>query len=123
MKNLCPCGSGMEYKSCCELIHLNVQAAQSAEQLMRARYSAYVKHNIDFIYQTFHPQTRRFQSQKTIAQWATENKWMGLEIIHATKQTVEFKAHYLDAELKAQEHHEKSTFKQSQGIWYFVDGQ
>ena len=46
----CPCNSQKNYAECCELLHKNITKATTAEQLMRSRYSAYAKHEIDFIY-------------------------------------------------------------------------
>lgn len=121
-QQLCACGSNKFYKECCCLLHQDYKKAESAEQLMRARYAAYVVHDIDFIYSTFHPSTRRFQNKKDIESWAKESKWMQLEVIKATTNTVEFKAHYLDNNMNVQIHHEKSNFKQVQNIWFYVDG-
>ena len=47
--DLCPCGSGKKYGECCEPIIKGKEKASTAEACMRARYSAYVKHEIDFI--------------------------------------------------------------------------
>lgn len=46
----CPCGSGSEYSKCCGKIHLDVNAykAATAEQVVRARYSAYAKKQVKF---------------------------------------------------------------------------
>ncbi|WP_241254986.1 YchJ family metal-binding protein [Sphingobacterium sp. DR205] len=118
----CPCGSGLTFAECCQQVHSNYTKATTAEALMRARYSAFVVGNIDFLYNTFHPTTRRFQNKNAIEQWAKENKWMQLNILKATFSTVEFEAHYLDSELQVQIHHEKSTFKQQGDLWYYVDG-
>lgn len=118
----CVCGNNEEYSNCCEIIHVDHKKAKTAEMLMRARYSAFVKQDINFLYNTFHPSTRRFQNKKEIEKWAVESKWMHLEIIKSSLSTVEFKAHYLDTNLEVQVHHEKSTFKEQQGLWYYVDG-
>ena len=118
----CPCNSHKEYSECCGKIHEDPKNATTAEELMRARYSAFVLHQIDFIYNTFHPATRRFQNKKDITIWAQENKWMQLEIVQSSTQTVEFKAHFVDRDGQVQIHHEKSTFKQQQNCWYYVDG-
>lgn len=118
----CPCGSNKTYFDCCNRIHTNLKNATSAEELMRARYSAFVKLNIEFIYDSFHPTTRRFQNKKDIEIWAKENKWMQLEIIKSTESTVEFKAHYLGPDLEVNVHHEKSKFKLVQNCWYYYDG-
>ncbi|MGJ1430096.1 YchJ family protein [Sphingobacterium spiritivorum] len=122
MVQKCPCGSGEDYPNCCQNIHKNIQEATSAEKLMRARYTAFYLELVDFIYDSFHPSTRRFQNKKDIRQWAQENKWMHLEILHVTPQTVEFKAHYMNPQSEIHTHHEKSTFKQFNKVWYYVDG-
>lgn len=116
----CPCGNEQDFKSCCELIHRDISKAETAEKLMRARYAAFAVGNIDFLYDTFHSTTRRLQHKKEIESWAKQNKWMQLEILNSTHSSVEFKAHYLDQNLDAQVHHEKSKFKQIQHIWYYV---
>lgn len=118
----CPCGSGAPFGECCLQIHHTHAKAITAEALMRARYSAFVVGNIDFLYNTFHPTTRRFQNKNAIEQWAKENKWMQLSILKATFSTVEFEAYYLDTTMEVQMHHEKSTFKQQGNLWYYVDG-
>ncbi|MCA5005771.1 zinc chelation protein SecC [Sphingobacterium sp. WQ 366] len=118
----CPCGSSKSYIECCNSIHANPKNANSAEELMRSRYCAFVKLNIEFIYDTFHPNTRRFQSKKDIENWAKENKWMHLEVLKSTDTTVEFKAHYLDVNLDVKVHHEQSTFKRTQNCWFYLDG-
>lgn len=41
-KKACPCGSGRPYTDCCEPYH-NGGLEPTAESLMRARFSAYVK--------------------------------------------------------------------------------
>ena len=48
-KDLCPCGSGKCYGECCEPVIKGSIKAPTAESLMRARYSSYVKHEIDSI--------------------------------------------------------------------------
>ncbi|WP_367209539.1 YchJ family protein [Sphingobacterium sp. R2] len=120
--HLCPCGTGINYDECCQQIHRCHAKAHTAEALMRARYSAFVKKEIDFLYRTFHPSTRRFQNKQAIGHWAIENKWMQLQILKSTLHTVEFEAHYLDAQMQVQVHHEKSTFKKQGDLWYYVEG-
>ena len=59
---LCPCGSGNPYSECCELIISGSRPADTAEQLMRARYSAYVFALMDFIFESTHPDHRQGQT-------------------------------------------------------------
>ena len=57
----CPCGSQLGYMKCCGLIHTNADAFANAtpEQVVRARYSAYAKRNVDFIIGSTHPLNER----------------------------------------------------------------
>ncbi len=123
MIQLCPCGSTLSYQNCCNRIHQDQKLAETAEQLMRSRYAAFCLRLIDFLYDSFHPQTRRFQKKSEIEQWAKENNWQELQIVKSTTSTVEFKAYYMDLRGELHIHHEKSNFKQLNGIWYYYDGQ
>ena len=49
---LCPCGSKKEFGSCCGPIIAGTKKAETAEELMRSRYTAYVTHDIDHIVKT-----------------------------------------------------------------------
>jgi len=122
MNENCYCGSDRSYDDCCQKIHNNPKTAESAEQLMRARYSAFALHLVGFIYETFHPTTRRFQKKTEIEQWSKENKWIGLEIIKSTENTVEFKAFFINPNAQTEYHHEKSRFQKIQKTWYYLDG-
>ena len=48
-ENKCPCLSGKNYADCCEGIIKGTKKAETAEALMRARYSAYAKAEVEFI--------------------------------------------------------------------------
>ncbi|MBL1409351.1 YchJ family protein [Sphingobacterium faecale] len=119
---VCYCGSAKDFENCCSLIHSASLSASSAEILMRARYSAFVVGDVSFLYNTFHPSTRRYQSKQDIKNWSTQNKWLKLEIINSTQNTVEFRASYKDQANVQHVHHEKSNFKELQGQWYYIDG-
>ncbi len=125
----CPCNSEKEYSQCCEPFHKEVATPKTAEILMRARYSAFVKEEIDFIASTHIPGTKDFDLDEA-RQWAKTSTWKGLEIVKAEKggetQTegiVEFKAKYSDNTDKDYLHHELATFKKIKDKWYFEQGQ
>ncbi|GAL25637.1 UPF0225 protein YchJ [Vibrio variabilis] len=44
----------MNYQECCQPIHNDVTLAKKPEQLMRARYSAHLTKNVDFVVATYH---------------------------------------------------------------------
>ncbi len=77
----CPCGSGAEFSLCCGPIIDGAKAASTAQQLMRARYTAHTLANMAFILKTHHPAKRTDIDEDATAQWAKESEWLGLEII------------------------------------------
>lgn len=119
----CYCCSSKLYEYCCQPYVLNNQKAPTAESLMRSRFAAYCVHNADYLMETTHVSTRKFHNKAETFAFATQNKWRKLEIISSSETVVEFKAYYVDSNLKPQIHHEKSTFKQEEGSWYYVDGE
>jgi hypothetical protein len=60
----CPCGSSLGYMKCCGRLHTNedAYASASAEQVVRARYSAYAKRVVDFVVGSTHPLNKNFQA-------------------------------------------------------------
>ncbi len=118
----CSCGSSLEYSKCCEPIIQEKKLAETPEALMRARYSAYVKSEVHFLRESLAPDSRADFSEKDVRDWSKHSEWLGLEIIAAKGDTVEFNAKY-KTEGKILEHHEVSTFKKIAGKWYFQDGE
>lgn len=125
----CPCGQEIEYKECCEPFHKGDQLPSTAQKLMRARYSGFVKNQIQFIADTHIPGTEDFDIDEA-RQWATTSTWKGLEVVKSQKGTeaddtgiVEFKALYADKDNKDYLHHEIATFKKLEGRWFYEDGQ
>ena len=122
MANNCYCGNLLTFENCCQPIINGIKKANSAEELMRSRYSAYCTQEADYLVNTTHLSTRKFHKKAAILDWSQSNNWLKLEVIVATETTVEFKAFYVDENLKAQMHHEKSTFVFENGSWFYVDG-
>ncbi|MBX7430911.1 YchJ family protein [Mycobacterium sp. Y57] len=115
----CPCGAATPYGSCCLPLHLGERQAQTAEQLMRSRYSAYVVGDGDYLWRTWHPRTR----PQDVASDATVT-WTGLEIVDRVgggpgddTGEVEFLARHPAGVL-----HERSRFARRAGRWFYVDG-
>ena len=122
MANNCYCGHSLSFENCCQPIINGIKKATSAEELMRSRYSAYCTQASDYLVNTTHLSTRKFHKKSDILEWSKSNNWLKLEIISSDETIVEFKAYYLDESLKAQMHHEKSTFVFENGNWFYVDG-
>src|SRR3569832_2391172 len=77
----CPCGSGKEYEACCGEIIGGKRAAPTAEALMRSRYSAFVKDEIDYLRESLHPDHRRAYAPVATRQWAEQSEWEKLEVV------------------------------------------
>lgn len=125
---ICPCGSGNPYSECCEQIISGGQPAKTAEQLMRARYSAYVFADMDFIFESTHPDHCQGYDHAGTKEWAETADWQGLEIVDSKKGgaddsvgEVEFIARFIEKGEK-REHHEAGQFKRKDGRWYFTEG-
>ena len=121
----CPCGNVTAYASCCGHLH-DGAAALTAEQLMRARYSAYVMQREDFLLASWHAGSRPPSLQ--LAAQQPQPSWLGLEIRQhqqddAGRATVEFVARYRLGGGRAQRQHETSRFLFEDGRWYYLDGE
>ena len=132
-ESLCPCGgersghsSDRSYETCCQPLHLGLKSAETAEQLMRSRYSAFAKLEIDYLVQTTAIGQQQDLDVDAIRQWAEANQWQKLEVLQHqpkvdnTHALVEFKAYYHDGQ-QAQVHHEQSYFVRYEQHWYFLD--
>lgn len=125
----CPCGLKKEYADCCEPIIKGRVKASTAEALMRARYSSYVKHEIDFIADScVRDEGKNNIDLDETRKWSEESEWLGLTI-HGTQKggtsdtegTVDFSAFYIRDGLK-DEHRELAKFKKVNGEWFYADG-
>ena len=123
---LCPCQSGKSYTDCCQPFHLHQMIPDSAEKLMRSRYTAYTQVNIPYIVETTVPAQQPLLDQQAMQLWGDETDWAGLKIIShqpfvsKIHSWVEFKA-FFNIENGIDAHHERSLFVLISGRWYFVD--
>ncbi|PKL07936.1 MAG: hypothetical protein CVV51_11535 [Spirochaetae bacterium HGW-Spirochaetae-7] len=126
MSELCPCGSGRDYSACCGPVIAGKSKAQTAEALMRSRYTAYAKCAVDHILKScvaddgIDPEGTK--------QWSEKADWKGLQIIRTekggaadTEGVVEFIASYVMDGLK-DEHHETAKFIKKDGSWLYESG-
>ena len=128
MTSICPCGSGHHFVVCCQSIINGKSVAQTAEQLMRSRYSAFVKGEVDYLLRSHHSSTRPVKERSHMLQWMNSVQWLGLTILSAaagqandSNGYVEFKAFYVESN-QTQIIHEKSLFEKENGYWVYVSG-
>ena len=127
LDKLCPCCSGAPFAACCEQIINGERESQSAEELMRARYSAFATGAIDFVVASTHSRTRSEIDIPYIREWSQTSTWRGLQIfdtklIDENKAYVSFEALFTKAG-KDQSHREKGEFEREHGKWRFVTGE
>ncbi|WP_430614346.1 YchJ family protein [Flavobacterium sp. JP2137] len=120
--NSCYCGAAAVFEDCCGPLLKGERLAQSAVQLMRSRYSAYVLVNADYMVKTTHPKKRYRYKKQAIIDWAQESEWLRLEVLDVQETQVIFKAYYRDADGVLQTHWERSLFEAVNGSWYYVEG-
>jgi len=121
----CPCGTGKDFNNCCGPIIEGRLPAQTAEELMRSRYTAFTLANGDYLMKSHHPGTRNPKDKANIEKWAKSVIWLKLEILNFTLGlpkdnlgTVEFKAFYLENG-RVQFIHENSIFKRVLDSWLY----
>ncbi len=124
-KQACFCGSTLLFAQCCQLLITQHKHAQTPEQLMRSRFSAYATKEYQYIFDTYAKQSQNSISLEDIQDSAKGSHWFAL-IIHAgekadsnaenatvpsnkSAQFVEFSAFYI-ADDSVFEMREKSRF-------------
>ncbi len=126
---LCPCGSTKPYIECCGPVISGARKAETAEELMRSRYSAYVMHEIDHIARSCvqDPDKNEIDLEET-RRWSEESSWQGLKIIRTekggasdTEGWVDFSATYTRKGLK-DVHLEKAHFVKKDSQWLYESG-
>ncbi|HEY0064815.1 MAG TPA: YchJ family metal-binding protein [Telluria sp.] len=131
----CPCG-GASLASCCGPYLAGQAVPQTAEALMRSRYTAYTQRNEAYLRATWHPSTL---PNEPIVQEKERLQWLGLEVKSALRlrqrkaelpenqdaDTVEFVARY-KVNGRAHRLHELSRFvrEDADGVarWFYLDG-
>ncbi|SNB47874.1 YchJ family protein [Geobacter sp. DSM 9736] len=124
----CPCKSGRSYAECCEPLISGQRIADTAEELMRSRYSAYTTAAVDYLYETTHPNHRQGYDHKGTKIWAENSEWENLEIVNTkagksgdNTGEVEFIATYKEKGVR-RVHHEAAAFSKEEGHWLFTEG-
>ncbi|WP_018969225.1 YchJ family protein [Rubritalea marina] len=128
LRSDCPCGSKTAYNECCRDFHIGKASPQTAEQLMRSRYSAYFFRLVDYLVFSQHPNTREPKLKQELETMIHNVQWRSLNI-HSTskggpndkKGKVEFSAQFHEnGELL--EMYEYSRFLRHKGVWKYLDG-
>lgn len=122
----CPCGSGKAYTVCCGRFIDQGALPETAEQLMRSRYTAFSLVNEPYLLATWHASTRPASLDLNKD---APTKWLGLRIdrieaggVDDDRGVVCFVARWRVGGGKAERLVECSRFVNEQGRWFYVDG-
>lgn len=128
--NLCPCGSKNTYQNCCEPFISGQSNPPTAEALMRSRYSAYVKQAYQYVYDTYHPDTRKHFALDAIEEQSEHIQWLGLKITEIVagkgnddRGSVNFSASYKLDDGNIHYLTERSYFTKLNDKWFYVNGE
>jgi len=114
----------MDFNACCGPI-IGGLPAPTPEALMRSRYSAYVKRNLDYVENTLAPEIRQDFNRAEAERTSAQVEWLGLDVLSSSEDgdggTVEF---YFRFRRDGQElgQHELASFRRENGHWLYVSG-
>ena len=118
----CPCGSGKTFGECCEPVLTGKRIAPTAEQLMRARFTAHVLRDYRFLHETHRPTAGK---PYVAEEGEPTMQWTRLEVhAHETapadpdKAFVDFSAYGLEEGVE-KVLHEKAEFLRVDGRWLY----
>lgn len=122
----CPCGIENTYETCCYKGHSIIEDIDTAEQLMRSRYSAFVMADIEYLMKSHHSTTCPTDEKEDILKWTKSVEWIWLEVLNSSKGlkadlegTVEFKA-YFKENGSISVIHENSKFVREHEHWVYL---
>jgi len=117
----CPCGSPLSFENCCLPFLEGHSYPDTAEKLMRSRYSAFVSEDESYLLNTWFSKTR-----PASIDFEQNTKWLGLKIIKTEKGliddnagSVHFIARYKIAG-KAFRIDEDSLFEKIKNKWLYL---
>jgi SEC-C motif domain protein len=120
----CPCGLPEPFDACCgRYLGESDTVAPTAEALMRSRYTAFARGDVDHLLRTWHPSTR-----PTALTLDPAIRWTQLEVLDRvggglfdSDGVVEFRAHHREGP-RSGVLHERSRFIREAGRWFYRDG-
>lgn len=119
--DLCPCGSLNLFSECCQPLIQSKRPANTAEALMRSRFTAYATQDYHYVLQTYAESKRATLTVEELANAAQDTTWLSLDVVSANTESVEFIAVY-QASGAFGKLHERSRFVREAGNWRYFDG-
>ena len=113
--------------ACCGPYLTGTIIPELPEQLMRSRYTAFCRRDVDYLIATHHPSQRQPDDRKTLTETGGETAWLSLHVQESSQSTqgdrgtVTFVAFYRH-QGTIRQMRERSTFVREDGRWYYLNG-
>jgi SEC-C motif domain protein len=117
----CPCGSGRAFSACCGPILDGTRPAPDAERLMRARFTAHVRHDFEFLHRSY----RSTAGKPYVPEEGTPTVTWTRLVIHSHETTDNPDRAFVDFSAYGTEQgaekvlHEKLEFLRVDGAWLY----
>ena len=129
MSRPCPCESKLTFDRCCEPYLTGKKVPETAEKLMRSRFTAYSLARADYLAATTAAEEREKLDVEELGQYCRSVKCISLKILSTElgkpgddTGVVLFHAKLL-INGKRMLHREKSRFVREEGRWAYLDGE
>lgn len=120
---MCICGKVEDYNHCCGRFISKRENAQTPEELMRSRFTAFSLGEVDYILDT--EQLAKPNKKSDLIEWCDQITYTKLDVLSSSfkddKGNVHFKAYYRDG-MEQVILEENSDFIKSGNKWYYVSG-
>ena len=127
--HFCPCGSSALFNDCCGLYISGQKLPETAEKLMRSRYSAFAKKDLRYLESTMRdPALERFDQEETQA-WLGSIKWESLKVVKSYPHPQDSNLAYVSfiatykSKGKRYQIRELSEFFKDGDRWFYVRGE
>lgn len=129
--DLCPCSSGARYRECCGPYHRGESAAPTCEALMRSRYAAFARKQIDYLIATSHPDLiashgGEAELRRGLLRSCEQHRYPGLAVLEHHEDgdhgQVLFRAHVFRKGTDVS-FSERSDFVREGGRWLYLSGE
>ena len=115
----CPCGLPADYAACCGRYLEGGARPDTPEQLMRSRYTAYVRGDVEYLWRTHHPDKRGDRAR--LEEAVRGSTFVRLVVQEAGPAQVAFEAYFREGRgLRVLT--ERSRFVRLDERWVYLDG-
>lgn len=124
---LCPCGSKIPYRDCCQPIHINIRTAKIPEQIIRARFAAMALGDMDFFRESIVRRHRHMLNADDLLTRLYHQVFRSIKITHVERKGFVFSNAIIHSRItkgrrgKLTTHAERTYLKRECRAWRVVE--